>query len=85
MVGALIGLVGAGFGEHATAVTLSLFTTDVAVAGFSLVYGAPASIVVGALCWWRDRPVSIRARHRLIGLPVALVGVLQVWLQWSVR
>lgn len=85
ILGALIGLVGAGVAELATTATRHLFPTDVAIVGFTLVFGAPASVLVGALCWWHDRPASALVRFALAALPVVVVGAAQVAFQWSVQ
>lgn len=85
IVGAVIGSLVAGVAELATTATRQLFPTDVGIVGFALVFGAPAAVVVGALTWWRDRPRSIGARVVLVVMPVALVGVAQVVLQWSAQ
>ncbi len=85
LVGAVVGLVGAGIAELATTATWQLFPTDVGIAGFTLVFGAPVSVIVGALCWWRDRPASTAVRLVLVALPVVAVGAVQVALQWSMQ
>lgn len=85
LYGALVGLGGAAIAELATATTRQLYPTDVGIIGFTLVFGAPFSVLVGALCWWRDRPTSTPVRLALAALPVVLVGAVQIGLQWSAQ
>lgn len=85
VVGAVMGVLVAGVAELATTATRQLFPTDVGIVGFALVFGAPAAVVVGALTWWRDRPRAIGARVVLVVLPVVLVGVAQVAMQWAAQ
>lgn len=82
LYGALIGLGGAAIAELATTTTRQLYPTDVGIIGFTLVYGVPVSVLVGALCWWRDRPGSNLLRIVLAALPVVIVGAVQVAFQW---
>jgi hypothetical protein len=81
-IGAVVGLLGAAVGELATEATRQLFPTDIGIVGFTLVLGAPASVVVGALLWWRDRPASTAVRLVLVALPVVAVAAWQVAGQW---
>ena len=85
LYGALVGLGGAAVVELATTTTRQLYPTDVGIIGFTLVFGAPISVLVGAFCWWRDRPTSTVVRFALAALPVVLVGAVQVGLQWSAQ
>lgn len=82
VVGAVVGLLGSAVGELATAATRQLFPTDVGIVGFTLALGAPASVAVGALLWWRDRPASTAVRLVLVALPVVAVAAWQVAGQW---
>ena len=83
--GAVIGLVGATVAELAATTVRQLYPTDVWILGFTLVFGVPASVLVGALCWWRERPGPAAGRFLLVALPVVLVGAVQVGLQWAAR
>jgi HAMP domain-containing protein len=82
VVGAVVGLLGAAVGELATEATRQLFPTDIGIVGFTYAFGAPASVVVGALLWWRGRPASTAVRLVLVALPVVAVAALQVVGQW---
>lgn len=81
-IGAIVGLLGAAVGELATEATRQLYPTDVGIVGFTLALGAPTSVVVGALLWWRGRPASTAVRLVLVALPVVAVAVFQVAVQW---
>lgn len=85
LYGALVGLGGAAIAELAATTTRQLYPTDVGIVGFTLVFGAPLSVLVGALCWWRDRPASAVVRFALAALPVVLVAAVQIGLQWSAQ
>ena len=85
VVGAVVGLAGAALAELAAEATRQLFPTDVAVVGWTLVTGAPVTLVVATLAWWLDRPRSVWLRLALVVTPVLLAGAGQVWLQWAAQ
>lgn len=85
LYGALVGLGGAAVAELAATTTRQLYPTDVGIYALPLVYGVPVSVLIGALCWWRDRPASNVARLVLAALPVVIVGVVQVAFQFAAR
>lgn len=85
VTGAAVGLVVAALGELATEATRQLYPTDVGIVGFTMVLGVPAAAVAGALMWWRGRPSSGAVRLALAALPVVLVAVWQVLVQWSAQ
>ena len=85
LYGALVGVGGAAVAELAATTMRQLYPTDVGIIGFTLVFGAPISVLVGALCWWRGRPASAVVRFALTALPVVMLGAAQVALQWSVQ
>ena len=85
LYGALVGFWGAAVAELAATTTRQLYPTDVGIVGFTLVFGAPISVLVGVLCWWRDRPTSTVVRFALVALPVVLVAAVQIGLQWSAQ
>lgn len=81
-IGLVVGLVLAGIGEGGSALILNAAPYgDVAIIGFSAVYGLPSSVVLGALLGWWGRPARTVPFALASAIPAALVAIAQILFQ----
>ena len=81
LIGRVVGLALAAIGEGGSALMRASPHGDVAIVGFSAVYGLPASVALGALLGRWGRPGRAGLLALVASLPAALVAGAQILFQ----
>ena len=82
LVGLIVGVVLAIVGEAGAAIIRNMaYMADVGIVGFTAVFGAPASVALGALLGWWGRPRRLVWLVLAAAAPASLVASAQIALQ----
>ena len=82
LVGLLVGVVAAALGEGgAVLIRATAPMADVGIVGFTLVFGVPASVTLGALLGWWGRPARTTTLAGVTAAPAVLVAIWQIAIQ----
>ena len=82
LIGLIVGVGLAALGEGGAAIIrTTALMADVAIVGFSAVYGIPASVGLGSLLGWWGRPQQTKWLALAVAVPAGLGAVGQVALQ----
>ncbi len=84
LVGLLVGIALAAFGEAGAAIIrATAYMADVGIIGLTAVFGIPSSVVLGALLGWWGRPVQTTLLALAAAIPAALAAVAHLAIQAS--